>query len=92
MPFGGVGNSGMGNYHGKKSFDTFTHERSMLFKKQSMEGANVAVRYPPYNQRKYNILRLFLVDHPYMIKLKAYKNPIKLLALLTTLFFYLKRK
>ncbi|KAI9345914.1 Aldehyde/histidinol dehydrogenase [Pilaira anomala] len=92
IPFGGVGNSGMGNYHGKKSFDTFTHERSMLFKKQSMEGTNVAVRYPPYNQRKYNILRLFLVDHPYMIKLKAYKNPIKLLAALITIFFYLKRK
>lgn len=30
LPFGGVGQSGMGSYHGKKSFDTFTHERSSL--------------------------------------------------------------
>lgn len=47
IPFGGVGTSGMGNYHGEKSFTTFTHERSMLVKKQKMEGSNVAVRYPP---------------------------------------------
>lgn len=30
LPFGGIGESGMGSYHGKKSFDTFTHERSSL--------------------------------------------------------------
>lgn len=30
LPFGGVGQSGMGSYHGKKSFDTFTHERASL--------------------------------------------------------------
>ena len=30
LPFGGVGESGMGSYHGKKSFDTFTHERSSM--------------------------------------------------------------
>ena len=32
LPFGGVGNSGMGSYHGKQSFDTFTHYRSVLKK------------------------------------------------------------
>ncbi|MGL4980634.1 MAG: aldehyde dehydrogenase family protein, partial [Fusobacteriaceae bacterium] len=30
LPFGGIGASGMGNYHGKYSFDTFTHEKSIL--------------------------------------------------------------
>ena len=32
LPFGGIGKSGMGSYHGKKSFDTFTHEKSILKK------------------------------------------------------------
>ena len=32
MPFGGVGNSGMGGYHGKDSFDTFTHKKSIMKK------------------------------------------------------------
>ncbi|NOZ45899.1 MAG: aldehyde dehydrogenase [Chlorobi bacterium] len=32
LPFGGVGESGMGNYHGKYSFDTFTHKRSVIYK------------------------------------------------------------
>ena len=33
LPFGGVGASGMGNYHGKYTFDTFTHKKSILKKK-----------------------------------------------------------
>lgn len=82
----------MGNYHGAKSFNTFTHERSMLIKKQAMEGTN-SVRYPPYTERKFNILRMVLVAHPVMLKLKAYKGPIKALAVFVTLvLFYLKRK
>lgn len=32
LPFGGVGASGMGSYHGKKSFDTFVHQKSCLMK------------------------------------------------------------
>ncbi|KAI9274113.1 Aldehyde/histidinol dehydrogenase [Helicostylum pulchrum] len=92
IPFGGVGGSGMGNYHGKKSYNTFTHERSMLIKKQSMEGSNVAAKYPPYNQRKYNILRFVLVEHPTLLKIKSYKNPLKLLALLITILFFLNKR
>lgn len=37
MPFGGVGNSGMGAYHGKKSYDTFTREKSILVKGSSLD-------------------------------------------------------
>jgi len=32
LPFGGVGKSGMGSYHGKRSFDTFSHNKSVLIK------------------------------------------------------------
>lgn len=82
----------MGNYHGSKSIATFTHERSMLIKKQKMEGA-VAVRYPPYTERKYNILRFVMVKHPVLLKLKLYRQPLKLLlTIIALLAFYLKRK
>lgn len=48
MPFGGVGRSGMGSYHGEKSFATFTHYKSVLVKHK----AELNVKYPPYNQKK----------------------------------------
>jgi aldehyde dehydrogenase (NAD+) len=90
MPFGGIGNSGMGNYHGSKSFHTFTHERSMLIKKQKMEVANSAVRYPPYNERKYNLLRFVMLKHPLLLKLK--KVPVKLLVILIAFISYYLKK
>ena len=37
LGFGGVGNSGMGSYHGKKSFDTFTHEKSIIKKSDKID-------------------------------------------------------
>ncbi|XP_057295391.1 aldehyde dehydrogenase, dimeric NADP-preferring-like isoform X2 [Hydractinia symbiolongicarpus] len=49
LPFGGVGYSGMGSYHGKFGFDTFSHKKSYLCKNQRMESVN-AVRYPPYDE------------------------------------------
>ncbi len=45
LPFGGVGASGMGSYHGKKSFDTFTHEKSVMRKSTFPDPS---FRYPPY--------------------------------------------
>jgi len=45
LPFGGVGDSGMGKYHGKASFDTFTHERSII---RNSFLVDVFLRYPPY--------------------------------------------
>eukprot|EP00924_Labyrinthula_sp_SR-Ha-C_P011007 snap_masked-scaffold_33-processed-gene-2.46-mRNA-1 protein AED:0.03 eAED:0.03 QI:0/-1/0/1/-1/1/1/0/505 len=53
LPFGGVGNSGMGNYHGEYSFKCFTHEKAVLEKSQNVDTLPVvkqmlAVRYPPY--------------------------------------------
>ncbi|XP_042431358.1 aldehyde dehydrogenase family 3 member H1-like [Zingiber officinale] len=54
LPFGGVGESGMGAYHGKFSFDTFSHRKSVLSRGFAGE---VRARYPPYTQQKQKILR-----------------------------------
>lgn len=57
LPFGGVGMSGMGSYHGKKSFDTFTHYRSVVKKSNWID---LPFRYHPYSKTKDKIIRLFL--------------------------------
>lgn len=57
MGFGGVGHSGMGSYHGRKSFDTFSHEKSIVNKSTWMD---MPVRYMPYSKRKDRLLRIFL--------------------------------
>ncbi|WOL01520.1 aldehyde dehydrogenase family 3 member H1-like isoform X1 [Canna indica] len=54
LPFGGVGESGMGAYHGKFSFDTFSHKKSVLSRGF---GGEVSMRYPPYTTKKQRILR-----------------------------------
>jgi acyl-CoA reductase-like NAD-dependent aldehyde dehydrogenase len=48
LPFGGIGDSGMGAYHGKTSFDTFTHRRGILFRSNSVD---MPLRYPPYRDK-----------------------------------------
>ena len=53
LPFGGVGKSGMGSYHGKKSFDTFTHYKSLLFKNKK----ELNLKYPPYTKFKFKVLK-----------------------------------
>lgn len=57
MGFGGVGASGMGAYHGKRSFDTFSHEKSVLDKSTFLD---LPIRYHPYTQKKEKLLRFFL--------------------------------
>ena len=57
MPFGGVGNSGMGSYHGRVGFETFSHYRSIVDKKTWMD---LPIRYQKYTQKKEKLLRLFL--------------------------------
>ncbi len=48
MPFGGVGNSGMGGYHGRDSFDTFTHRKSIMKKSGLID---VPIRYAPFKNK-----------------------------------------
>ena len=57
MPFGGVGNSGMGGYHGKDSFDTFSHRKSILKKANWLD---LPMRYHPYSERNFKLIRKFL--------------------------------
>lgn len=57
MGFGGVGSSGMGSYHGKKSFDTFTHYRSVVKKATWLD---MPIRYRPYSKMKDKLLRIFM--------------------------------
>jgi aldehyde dehydrogenase (NAD+) len=54
LPFGGIGSSGMGNYHGEFGFKTFTHAKGILRKSFLFD---VPVRYPPYSIRKAKVLR-----------------------------------
>jgi len=57
MGFGGVGESGMGAYHGKTGFDTFSHLKSILDKKNWID---VNMRYQPYNKSKFSMIKMFL--------------------------------
>ena len=57
LPFGGVGTSGIGSYHGQKSFDTFTHYKSLY---QQGTVVDIPLRYPPYNEKKLNWVKFFL--------------------------------
>ena len=58
MGFGGVGESGMGSYHGKAGFDAFSHTKSIVDKKTFMD---LPMRYQPYNRSIYGkLLKMFL--------------------------------
>ncbi|XP_043707965.1 aldehyde dehydrogenase family 3 member F1-like [Telopea speciosissima] len=55
LPFGGVGESGIGSYHGKFSFDTFSHQKAVLRRNFFLEPG---ARYPPWNDFKLKFIRL----------------------------------
>jgi len=57
LPFGGVGDSGMGQYHGKASFDTFSHDRSVIKKANWLD---LNLRYRPFAGLKEYIIRKVL--------------------------------
>ncbi len=57
LPFGGVGESGIGAYHGKLSFDTFSHLKGVL-KKSTL--ADIAQRYPPYTESGAKLIKKLL--------------------------------
>ena len=95
---GGVGNSGMGSYHGKYSFDTFTHEKAVLEKSQLLDQSIffkpvLAARFPPYTPLKQLIIKLATIPIGEKIAnsvLPAMRNLFKLLCayLLLTLLGY----
>lgn len=57
LPFGGIGPSGFGRYHGKRSFDTFSNLRSVLVKSNLLD---IFLRYPPYSKLKTKIVSLLM--------------------------------
>ncbi|TFJ94800.1 phosphoribosylpyrophosphate synthetase [Platysternon megacephalum] len=57
LPFGGVGESGTGSYHGKFSFEAFTHKKAVL---RRSFGGDLSARYPPYTPKKGRLLRALL--------------------------------
>lgn len=61
LPFGGVGASGMGSYHGQKGFETFSHQKSVLVKDFSfVTEMGLSLRYPPYTDSKTNLANFLL--------------------------------
>ena len=58
LPFGGVGNSGMGAYHGKVGFEAFSHKKAIVDKKKWID---LPMRYQPYDRKLFSkIIRIFL--------------------------------
>jgi coniferyl-aldehyde dehydrogenase len=57
LPFGGVGNSGMGSYHGLDGFRAFSHQRSVF---EQSRFAGTAMLYPPYGKLIELVMKLFI--------------------------------
>jgi aldehyde dehydrogenase (NAD+) len=57
LPFGGVGNSGIGNYHGKFGFETFSHQKAIL---EKATWGEPNIKYPPYLEKNLNWIKRFL--------------------------------
>lgn len=57
LPYGGIGTSGLGRYHGRKSFETFSNMRSVIRKSNLFD---MPIRYPPYTKFKEKVVRLLM--------------------------------
>ncbi|WP_317193065.1 aldehyde dehydrogenase [Chryseobacterium paridis] len=57
LPFGGVGNSGIGHYHGQYGFETFSHQKSIL---ERVTWGEPNIKYPPYSEKKLSWIKKFL--------------------------------
>ncbi|KAJ6930637.1 aldehyde dehydrogenase family 3 member H1-like [Populus alba x Populus x berolinensis] len=60
VPFGGVGESGMGSYHGKFSFDAFSHKKAVVYR--SFVG-DASLRYPPYTPGKLRLMKALITGN-----------------------------
>ncbi|CAM4552672.1 unnamed protein product [Leuciscus chuanchicus] len=87
LPFGGVGNSGTGRYHGKYGFDQLSHLRSCLIKKLNMEGVN-QMRYPPHTTEKLRWARVFLLKQ---VNLARWRQMAQVAMLVALAAFVVKR-
>ncbi|XP_061346796.1 aldehyde dehydrogenase family 3 member H1-like [Gastrolobium bilobum] len=69
LPFGGVEESGMGSYHGKFSFDGFSHKKSVLYRSFD---ADSSLRYPPYTPEKEKLLKALISGNIFRIFLTLF--------------------
>ncbi|KAG9340489.1 hypothetical protein JZ751_021308 [Albula glossodonta] len=80
LPFGGVGNSGMGRYHGKHTFDQLSHLRACMVRGLAQEALN-SMRYPPHTLEKLRWARLLILSR---VNLKQLRR-LAMLAVLTVI-------
>ncbi|MDV7696163.1 aldehyde dehydrogenase [Chryseobacterium soli] len=57
LPFGGIGHSGIGNYHGKYGFETFSHQKAVL---EKTTWGEPNIKYPPYSEKKLSWIKKLL--------------------------------
>jgi len=82
LPFGGVGNSGMGSYHGKFGFDNMSHMKPVMDRRPTVLG----IRYPPFTTRNTKILS-FMLNNANFTQNAAFKFLI-CVGVLTVAFYY----
>ncbi|RIB15239.1 Aldehyde/histidinol dehydrogenase [Gigaspora rosea] len=91
LPFGGQGPSGIGSYHGKRSFDTFSHERAIMTTPFALENL-VKARYPPYNEFNAKLLSWLFFKKPSKFRNVASKGVIGAVILLMITYVIKKMK
>nr|AEE61834.1 unknown [Dendroctonus ponderosae] len=89
LPFGGVGSSGFGAYHGHHSFKTFSHQKGVLIKNLSKLDEYVQqLRYPPYTEKKLNtVKKLLAINLPIVPRLDIGKFSLFLMFVLVATIF-----
>uniref|UniRef100_H2Z8X6 Aldehyde dehydrogenase n=1 Tax=Ciona savignyi TaxID=51511 RepID=H2Z8X6_CIOSA len=87
LPFGGIGHSGMGAYHGKHTFDTFSHNRSCLID-GNPEFIN-SLRYPPHSQKKLSLIKAVMMKNLKPKGITAFIKSMFMLALVGVAIAYI---
>jgi len=82
LPFGGVGNSGMGSYHGKYGFDNMSHIKPILDRKPQVMG----LRYPPFTPKNQKTMK-FLLNYANFTQRTAFRFLFTLGLLIMAFYF-----
>lgn len=92
LPFGGVGASGMGSYHGHRSFLAFTHEKAVLHKSAALDQSPLlkpflAARFPPYTPTKQRLVKFF-ASRPIELLVNVHRHALTCIVLVAALLWY----
>jgi len=85
LPFGGVGNSGTGAYHGKFGFEAFTHQRGVL--DDGTPEILFNMRYPPMSKRKLGMVKLMALKSPRMMSQRLWSVLLFAMAIVAARYF-----